>query len=256
MKKEFKLLYSILAVVVLAITTIGATYAYWTATTQSTNNAVQTGSTIFSISMDLEPLYDDFSIIPMNDEDALKALKNKCKDKYDRGACAAYTIYVYDYNDNLDFISGYMDVTLHSMINISYMMYRLSDTYEEDRCVKIEETNENYCIAKEPAPIGNGRGLSLGDSYDVAGTTDAKFILLIWLSNLDYSQNDIDIGAFEAIVTMQAGSGGEIKGSISKVIKNEDSVGDSNSETNTDKETNTNTETNTKEEQNSIENGE
>lgn len=226
MKKEFKLLYGILAVIVLAISTIGATYAYWTASTKSANNEVETGSTIYSISMQINPLYHDFSVIPMDDENALKALKNKCKDKYDRGACSAYTIYVYDYNADLDYISGYMDVTTNNMQNLSYMMLRLSDTFDEDNCVTIEESQENYCIVKEATAIGDGVGLSLGDSYDVTGITSTKFILLMWLSNFDYSQNDIDVGSFDAIITMQAGNGGEIKGSIASAIQIDNMVGD------------------------------
>lgn len=220
MKKEFKLLYGVFAIMILSITTIGATYAYWTASTSSLNNAVNTSSTIYSISMDITPLYHDFSIIPMDDMDALKALKNQCKDKFDRGACSAYSIYVYDYNTDLNYISGVMDVTTNNMENLSYMMLRLSDTYSEDRCVTIEE--ENYCIVQEATSMGEGVGLSLGDAYDVTGMTSTKFILLIWLTNLDTSQNDIDIGNFDAVITMQAGNGGEIKGSISSAIKIED----------------------------------
>ena len=227
MKKKLKILYIIIMIVVLSITTIGATYAYWTASTESVDSDVNTNSTIYSISMNINPLYHGFSIIPMNDTDALKALKNKCKDKYDRGACAAYSIYVYDYATNLDHISGYMDVTTNNMQNISYMMLRESDTYDENNCVTIEESNEIYCIVREASPIGDGVKLSLGDAYSVTGTTDTKFILLTWLSNLKQSQNDIDIGTFEAIITMQAGNGGEIKGSISSAIKVENGAGDS-----------------------------
>ncbi|MBQ8681351.1 MAG: hypothetical protein IJ509_00345 [Bacilli bacterium] len=229
MKKEIRLLYGVLAVFVLSICTIGATYAYWTASTRSAANSVKTKSTIYSISMQINPLYNDFSVIPMNDNDALKALNNKCKDKYKRGACSAYTIYVYDYNEDLDFISGIMDIQTNNMQNISYMMLRISDTYEEDKCVKInnvEEKEEIYCVAKEAAPMGDGVGLSLGDSYDVTGMSSTKFILLIWLSNLQQSQNDTDIGSFEAIITMQAGNGGQIKGSIASSIKIENTVGD------------------------------
>lgn len=225
MKREFRLLYGVLAVMVLAVTTIGATYAYWAASTQSVSNQVQTGSTIYSISMNIEPLYHDFSVIPMDDVDAVKALNNKCKDKYDRGACSAYTIYVYDYNEDLDFISGYMDITTNNMQNLSYMMLRLSDVYEEDKCVTVEETDEIYCVVKEAVSMGDGVNLSLGDSYSVVGMDSTKFILLMWLSNLNFSQNDIDIGTFEAVVTMQAGNGGEIKGSIASAFEVNDMVG-------------------------------
>ena len=117
-------------------------------------------------------------------------------------------------------------VLLHNMQNLSYMMLRLSDTFDEDNCVTIEESQENYCIVKEATAIGDGVGLSLGDSYDVTGITSTKFILLMWLSNFDYSQNDIDVGSFDAIITMQAGNGGEIKGSIASAIQIDNMVGD------------------------------
>ena len=218
MKREFGLLYVVLMIMVLSITTIGATYAYWTATTASNNNDIKTESTIYSISMDINPLYHDFSVIPMNDEDALKALKNKCKDKYDRGACSAYNIHVYDYDVNLGFVSGFMNVSTNNMQNLSYMMLKESDTYDEDTCVIIDDTEDIYCVAKEASSVEIDTDLSLGDTYDVVGTESIDFILLMWLSNLNVSQNETDIGTFEAIVTMQAGSGGEIKGSISSAL--------------------------------------
>lgn len=224
MKKEFKLLYVVLMIVIIGVTTVGATYAYWTASTQSSSGSLNTQSTKYNISMNINSLYHGFSIIPMNDVDALKALKNGCKDKYDRGACSAYNINVYDYDINLGHISGYMDVTTNNMQNISYMMLRLSDVYDENSCVTIEKLDETYCVVKEATPIGDGIKLSLGDTYEVVGTTNTKFILLIWLTNLKQSQNDIDIGTFEAIITMQAGNGGEIKGSIFSSIIVDDSI--------------------------------
>jgi len=219
MKKEYRILYGVMMSMVIAILTVGATYAYLTASTQSSNNALYTKSTIFSISMNITPLYNhnEFSIIPLNDSDALKALDKKCKDKYDRGACSAYTIYVYDYNEDLDYISGFMNVTTNNMTNLSYMMLRLSDTYDESSCVLIG--TESYCVVKEASAVVVGEDVSLGDSYDVFGMKDTKFILMIWLSNLPVSQNDFDIGDFSATVTIQAGSGGEIKGTISNAIK-------------------------------------
>ena len=237
MKRDFKVLYTFLAVCILAFSTIGATYAYWAATASSANNALQTESTIYSISMNITPLYHDFSVIPMDDTDALKGLKGQCKDKYDRGACSAYEIYVYGYNKDLDYVSGFMDITTENMQNLSYMVLRLSDTYEEDSCVIIknkENVDETYCIVKEATPMGDGIGLSLGDSYDVKGMDSTKFILMMWLSNLKQSQNDIDVGSFNAIVTIQAGNGGEIKGSIANAVKIEDGTGDSTDEGNID----------------------
>lgn len=232
MKKEYKLMYVILMILVLTIATIGSTYAYWAATTSSTSNAVNTGSTIYSISMDLEPLYHGTTFIPMDDTDALKGLAKECKDKYGRGACSAYTIYVYGYNEGLDYISGVMDITTTNMQNISYMMLRISDEYNEENCVKID--NENYCISKEATPMGEGKELSLGEKYDVRGMTSTKFILLMWLSNLEESQNNTDIGSFNAAVTIQAGSGGKIQGSIQSAFQIENGTTPPSTDENTE----------------------
>ena len=54
-------------------------------------------------------------------------------------------------------------------------------------------------------------------STTVAESTE--FTVSIKVSNLDVGQNDIDVGSFNATVTIQAGSGGEIKGSIASSIK-------------------------------------
>ncbi len=226
MKNKFKILYGMIAVATLVVMTIGTTYAYWTATSHSLENSLQTESTIYSISMNIEPLYHDFSVIPMNDEDVFKAMKNECRDKYNRGACSAYKIRVYDYNEDLAYISGIMDITTNNMENLSYMMLRESSTYDEKQCLEVDGVI--YCITKDATPMGEGTNLSLGDSYDVSGMVETNFILVIWLTNLNESQNESDIGSFNAIITMQAGSGGEIKGSIASALQIEGSetVGD------------------------------
>ena len=216
----YQRVYLIIFIVCVFVLGVGTTYAYWTATTNSADNAVNTQSTIFSINMELLPLYNDFSFIPMNNEDAVKALSRGCKDKYDRGACAAYTMRVFDFDESLKFISGYMDITTNNMTNLSYMMFRESDSYDEDSCVNINE--KNYCVVKEATHMGDGVGLSLGDEYDVYGMDSTNFILLIWLTNLKESQNVSDIGSFNAVVTMQAGNGGKIQGVISSAVKVED----------------------------------
>ncbi len=217
MKKNFRLLYLGLMVIVLFISASSTTYAYLTASTSSASNSVKTKSTIYKISMNILPIYSDFSFIPMNDSDALKALRNKCVDKYNRGACSAYKIFVYDYDENLASISGVMDITTDNMKNLSYMVLEESSENNPDTCVQIGE--KNYCIAKEASPILDGSSLSLGDSYDVYGKKSKELILMLWLTNLDESQNESDIGSFQASVTILAGNGGEIKGTIASSVK-------------------------------------
>ena len=63
---KFKYWYLILFAFVLAISTIGSTYAFLTATASSSENAVQAKSTTYSLSMNITPVYSDFSFIPMD----------------------------------------------------------------------------------------------------------------------------------------------------------------------------------------------
>lgn len=225
---KFQVFYLVIFVITVFILSAGTTYAYWAATTSSTQESLQAQSTIYSINMEILPLYSDFSFIPMNDEDAVKALKNKCLDKYGRGACSAYKMRVFGYSDTLGFVSGYMDVKTNNMTNLSYMVYRESETFTEGSCVELE--GKNYCVALEAKPMGDGVGLTLGDKYDVFGTDSVEFIILIWLTNLETSQNKFDIGSFTGIVTMQAGNGGEIKGTISSAVIPRDDTFEENME--------------------------
>ncbi len=215
--KKVKFMYAIFATFVLAIVTMGSTYAYLTTTTNSIENSVTTGSTSYSISMNITPIYSGFSFIPMNDTDVMKALRNKCKDKYDRGACTAYNINVFGYSEELSHISGKMDIETTNMENISYMVLEESEEIDENECIEIEE--KNYCISKETTPMGEGKNLSIGDAYNVYGLTEKNLLLVLWLSNLNERQNEKDIGNYNATITVFAGNGGEITGTIANAVK-------------------------------------
>lgn len=219
-----KNVYFVLFIIVLGMSIIGSSYAYLVAVATSPSKSVNTSSTSYSIKMAITPLFSDFRFIPMDDIDALKALKNKCKDKYDRGACNAYIIHIDGYDEKLNYISGSMDVNLDNITNLSYMVLEKQDEskYDENNCANIDD--KIYCISKEATAVNDGVNLSLGDSYEVNNTTEKNFILLIWLTNLEESQNDIDLGDFNSIITFSMGNGGEIKGSISASIIEDNNI--------------------------------
>ena len=218
MDKNFQKVYIVLMILILSTSIIGSTYAYLTASTSSASNSVNTKSKIYQISMNIIPIYSGFSLIPMNDSDAIKALNNKCHDKYDRGACVAYKLYVYDYDESLEYISGYMNTVTNNMQNLSFMILEESPIQTStDNCATINE--KTYCLSQDTTKIIPSTDLSLGDAYKVSGQKDKELILLIWLSNLEESQNETDIGSFQSTITIQAGNGGEIKGTIASSIK-------------------------------------
>ena len=217
MKITNKKVYFTIVCFAIAIITISATYAFFAGTTQSTNRTVQTGSTVFKISLAITPKYSDFSIIPMDDGDVFKALRNECKDKYNRGACSAYILRIYDYDEGQQYISGKMDITTENMENLSYMVLEETNEFNNETCITIDQ--KNYCTSVQTTPMGEGTDLSLGSAYNVEGLTEKNLLLVIWLTNLNESQNLTDIGSYNATITVSAGNGGEIKGTIANAVQ-------------------------------------
>lgn len=224
MKNRIKIYYIIFAIGIFALTTVGATYAYWTSSASSTNNSITTNSTGYSINMTIKPLYHGFSFIPMNDDDVVKAITKECKDKYDRGACSAYLIDVFGYSEGLDIISG----TINGITNIENLSYVIMspklENEDEKKCTSIEIDNETkeYCIYT-PYYKFDGTEQIMIESYNVSNASSVQFILIVWLHNEDRSQNNESIGSFTASVTIAAGAGGRIQGVISDAIEIEKS---------------------------------
>ena len=97
------------------------------------------------------------------------------------------------------------------------MVLEESDDDDDDsRCVDIGEGH--YCISQNVTHMGDGSDLSLGDSYSVSGLSEKNLLLVVWLTNLNRNQNNTDIGNFNATVTINAGDGGEIKGTIASSV--------------------------------------
>ena len=153
----------------------------------------------------------------MDDGDVFKALRNECKDKYNRGACSAYILRIYDYDEGQQYISGKMDITTENMENLSYMVLEETNEFNNETCITIDQ--KNYCTSVQTTPMGEGTDLSLGSAYNVEGLTEKNLLLVIWLTNLNESQNLTDIGSYNATITVSAGNGGEIKGTIANAVQ-------------------------------------
>ena len=220
MKENRKSFYILIAIFILFLTTMGSTYAYWVATAKSTENSINTASKKLNLTMNIDPLYTNNHIIPMDDIDAIKGLENNCKDSKNRGSCYAYTINLSEYEENQKLLTGTMDVTTNNISNLSYMLLEQTPNSDEKTCIVINE--ENYCVIEEPTSIKDGKNLPLGGNISVLNKSNLKLILVFWLTNLNESQNTYDIGEFNATVTFSLGTGGEIKGTINSSIIQEE----------------------------------
>lgn len=215
--KKFKYFYTITLILTLVVMSFGASYAYFAARITSEEKAVKAGSKSFSLNLSVLPKYPSidepqYTIIPMKDNLAKKAYENKCIDKNKAGACLAYDIKVFEYSDDLEYVTGSINITTSNVTNLSYMILD-----EEGNVLTLREDEEKNKI--EHDKIISETEMTLGeDSFYIKDKTELNLVLLIWLSDTGEKQNEIDIGTFYGSVTFKAGKGGQITGNISSSI--------------------------------------
>lgn len=221
--KKSKIIYTILICINIVILTIGSTYAYFATTATTDKNSINTSSTNLSLNLEVTPVYPNpndgvKTLIPMKDslsEIAYTGGDNKtpCIDKNNAAVCYIYEIKIYDYNSNLDYVTGMINLETENIANLSY---RLFDKKENGNSLEIDkDESDNSIYYKKIIP---NEDMSLGTSFSVKDKEELKLYLMIWLSDNGESQNKTDIGTFTGNVTFFAGSGGKITGKISSAI--------------------------------------
>ena len=215
-----KVFYTVLIILTVAISTIGATYAYFAFSVKTEDNSISTSSGNYSLNLSVTPKYPDpekgaFTLIPMKDELSEKAYVGynnvPCIDKNNAAVCYVYEIVITDYNIDLDYVSGSINIETSNITNLSYRLYDENDNkmiLEKD-----EEGNDIY-IKK----LISQEELSLGDSFPVKNKKKLVLNLMIWLSETGSSQNETDIGTFKGNVTFYTGQGGKVTGKLSAAI--------------------------------------
>ncbi len=196
----FLLITSVLSISVLVV---GATYSFFTMSAMSRVNAVSVEAGKVQLGLGVSPIYTGYKLIPMNDDDVMKAYNQKCLDDVGSGACLAYGVEVFNYSDSQDII-GRIDFNMNGISNLSYLV--------------LDENGNPYLNTTKVA--GDGTNMSLGSSFTLSEGSSTmpfsrKFVLIIWISNLDRDQNADDMGGnFSATVTYSSVLGGRITATV------------------------------------------
>lgn len=199
-----KIYLSITSILSMLILLIGTTFSYFSINAKSDDDALAVGATTVDLRLDIIPKYVGHKLIPTNDEDIMIAYESKCIDIYGFGACLAYEIEVSNGSDKQDLI-GLIDFEVTKIENLSYMVL------DEDNNIYLDKTS----IKGE-----NTIGMPLGEHFvldkaTVDNPTSKKFVLIIWLTNLEGPQDDFDAGGtFNAYITYQSVLGNKLTGSI------------------------------------------
>jgi hypothetical protein len=186
---------TIISVLTLFIVLVGATFAYFSVSVSSNEDAIAGEAAVISISLDVQPLYTGRPLIPTNDSDIDTAYANSCVDIHNNGACGAYTITV----TNAGQATNYTGTIKFNLTDITNFKYRLLD--------------ENDNVYQDTTTVITGTDQSLGNSF-VLATNEAKtFTLIVWLPNMSYEQDASDAnGHFSADVTYTTSAGSRVTG--------------------------------------------
>ncbi|MBQ8193307.1 MAG: hypothetical protein IJZ46_04495 [Bacilli bacterium] len=196
----FLLITSILSISILVI---GGTFSYFSLRTMSKMNAIAVEAGKVKIGLGVSPVYTGHPLIPTNDSDIIKAYNQKCLDDYQNGACLAYGLEIFNFHKS-ESVIGKIDFTVEGIENLSYMVL------DENNNVYLDKTSIK----------GTTNGMSLGPSFilaDASGTNpiSKKFTLLIWLTNINKDQTDMDAGGkFSAVVTYESIYGGKLTATV------------------------------------------
>lgn len=196
---KFLLITSIVSTTILLI---GATFSYFTISAKSKMNALSVEAGRIKLGLGVAQKFTDKKIIPTNDSDIMLAYNQGCVDDFGFGACLAYDLEVSNFTDSQEVI-GKINFSLEKIENLSYMI--------------LDENNNIYL---DKTKVNSGTDQSLGDSFSLAKGSDAiptskKFVLIVWLSNLEEAQENYDAGGkFSASVTYTSIYGDMLTGTI------------------------------------------
>ena len=193
-KKKLYLLVFIMAIVVALLT---GTYAYFSVSVSSSNNAISGSIANVKISMNVKLLTKDDKLIPLKESLLNDAAKAQCQDSNGYTACQIYSITVNNEGSVKVNVDGYVTLTSSTSKNLKWT--ELS-------------TQTSYGSAKK-------RGMkrsSLVKQDSIKAKSSKTYYIMVYLNDTNTEQNDIDKGSFNGIVEFNTGSN-----TLSKTLSDE-----------------------------------
>ena len=200
--------YGVIGVATLVVAIIGATFAYFSATT-SNGEVIQGEAATVGLNLEVTKVSTDASggLIPMTDADVSKGLagdtatdNKKCVDKNGNTVCQVYKIVVTNTGSSTAVVNGTLTITGASFANLKWQLL----TGTSDNALSTTTTYN---------PIAT---TSLVTSQTLQPTTgSATYYVMVWISNLASDQSENDTGSFTGVVTFNSADGAGISATFS-----------------------------------------
>lgn len=209
-----KIFLSVTSIISMLILLVGGTFSYFAIANKSDDDALAVEAAKVDLAVNIASQYVGHKLIPTNDDEIMLAYKSKCVDIHGLGACLAYQIEVSNGSEAQDLI-GTIDFTVNGIDNLSYMLL------DENGDIYLEKTS---ITGENTIDMPLGEHFILEDAI-ADKPASKKFVLIIWLTNLDKPQDEYDAGGtFSASITYQSIHGDRITGNINGYGEETDEV--------------------------------
>lgn len=198
-----KLLFSILGVIAISAFTFGVTYAYYTASSETSFNGGVSGG-LTSV-LNLSSIYTATELVPLSDDNVVNAISktsNKCVDKNGYEVCSLYRIILTNSSDSEN-LYGYVRTSSSSYTtdNLVYQIFDSSYNALTDIMTISNVTDTTVYFKKNTV------------NYSITSNGNVEFYLVIWLhdtgdfQNEDYSKTFAGYVGFESADFYGTGTG-------------------------------------------------
>ena len=215
--------YGVIGVATLIVAIIGATFAYFTATANSTNNAVETSGAKLGLTWLENKDGIKTNLIPVDtnllfSKGTIAATAPGCKDKDGYNVCSVYQFGV----ENPGNVAQTINVTLDSVVN-TFVNYKETGTTNLRYAIfngwEQPTTLEGALVGKTSIKVGtentnNFDGIkseltkTLAAKGSADGSDTAKYTIVLWIEETKDAQDADQEKSFAAGVTISSSNGG------------------------------------------------
>lgn len=171
---------------IIVIVSTGTSFAYFTASSNSSEDDI-TGTIVnFDVDLTLDKTYEATQLVPLDDNLILEALNNNCKDSYGYEVCSLYKITLTNNGD-----PQILNAHITSKGETTYITNHLKgQLFSSD--LKSSISNVLTLTDNEVTNTENQRYFHTNDTnlYSIELTTTETLYLAIWLTETHDYQND------------------------------------------------------------------
>ena len=196
MKKRVRF-YLIVIVMAIVVALLTGTYAYFSVSVSSSNNAISGSIANVKISMNVKLLTKDDKLIPLKESLLNEAAKAQCQDSNGYTACQVYSITLNNEGSVKVNVDGYVTLTSSTSKNLKWTELSTQTSYNE------------------AARRGMNKS-TLVKADTIRAKSSKTYYIIVYLNDTNTEQNDIDKGSFNGIVEFNTGSN-----TLSKTLSDE-----------------------------------